>query len=31
LPLGYREEGADWLLAMPKVRKSRDAMVTEIK
>ncbi|MDA8776908.1 NAD(P)H-dependent oxidoreductase [Alphaproteobacteria bacterium] len=31
LPLGYREEGADWLLPMPKVRKSRDAMVTEIK
>ena len=30
LPLGYREEGADWLLPMPKVRKSRDAMVTEI-
>ena len=31
LPLGYREEGADWLLPMPKVRKSRDAIVTEIK
>ncbi|MDB2406413.1 NAD(P)H-dependent oxidoreductase [Alphaproteobacteria bacterium] len=31
LPLGYREEGADWLLPMPKVRKSRNAMVTEIK
>jgi nitroreductase len=30
LPLGYREEGADWLLPMPKVRKSRDIMVTEI-
>jgi nitroreductase len=30
LPLGYREEGADWLLTMPKVRKSRDAIVTEI-
>ena len=30
LPLGYREEGADWLLPMPKARKSRDTMVTEI-
>lgn len=30
LPLGYREEGADWLLPMPKVRKSRDTIVTEI-
>lgn len=30
LPLGYREEGADWLLTMPKVRKSRDAIVSEI-
>ena len=30
LPLGYREEGGDWLLPMPKVRKSRDAIVTEI-
>ena len=30
LPLGYRQEGADWLLTMPKVRKSREAIVTEI-
>ena len=30
LPLGYRDEGGDWLLPMPKVRKSRDAIVTEI-
>lgn len=31
MPLGYREEASDWLLQMPKVRKSRDAIVTEIK
>lgn len=31
MPLGYREEASDWLLPMPKVRKSRDAIVTEIK
>lgn len=30
LPLGYREEGADWLLNMPKVRKSRETLVKEI-
>ena len=30
MPLGYREEAGDWLLPMPKVRKSRDAIVTEI-
>ncbi|WP_422050674.1 NAD(P)H-dependent oxidoreductase [Shimia sp.] len=30
LPLGYREEGADWLLPMPKVRKSREALVKTI-
>jgi nitroreductase len=30
MPLGYREEVGDWLLPMPKVRKSRDTIVTEI-
>ena len=30
LPLGYRDPAGDWLLPMPKVRKSRDAMVTVV-
>lgn len=30
LPLGYRQEDADWLLSMPKMRKSKAALVTEI-
>lgn len=30
MPLGYREEAGDWLLPMPKVRKSRESMVTEV-
>lgn len=30
LPLGYRQEGADWLLPMAKVRKSAETLVTEI-
>lgn len=30
LPLGYREEGADWLLPMAKVRKARDEIVKEV-
>lgn len=30
LPLGYRDASADWLVSMPKVRKSRDTIVTEI-
>ncbi|MGR3637592.1 MAG: nitroreductase family protein [Shimia sp.] len=30
LPLGYRQEGADWLLPMAKVRKSKDEMVKTI-
>jgi len=30
MPLGYRDPQSDWLLPMKKVRKSRDAMVTEI-
>lgn len=28
LPLGHRDPSGDWLLSMPKVRKSRDTMVT---
>ena len=31
LPLGYRDPTGDWLLPMPKVRKSRDTMVTLIE
>lgn len=30
LPLGYRQADADWLLGMKKVRKPREAFVTEI-
>ena len=30
IPLGYRDQDGDWLLPMPKVRKSRAAMVTEL-
>lgn len=30
LPLGYRDAAGDWLLNMPKSRKSREAIVTEI-
>ncbi|WP_164661827.1 NAD(P)H-dependent oxidoreductase [Tropicibacter sp. Alg240-R139] len=30
LPLGYRQEDADWLLPMKKVRKSKETFVTEI-
>jgi nitroreductase len=30
LPLGYRDQEGDWLLPMPKVRKSRAVMVTEL-
>ncbi len=30
LPLGYRQEDADWLLPMAKVRKSAETLVTEI-
>ncbi|MFY1709216.1 nitroreductase family protein [Tritonibacter scottomollicae] len=30
LPLGTRSEDGDWLLPMPKVRKSKAALVTEI-
>lgn len=30
LPIGHRQADADWLLPMTKVRKSREAMVTEI-
>lgn len=30
LPLGYRQDGADWLLPMKKVRKDKAALVTEL-
>ncbi|MDA7424876.1 NAD(P)H-dependent oxidoreductase [Thalassococcus lentus] len=30
MPLGYRDESGDWLAPMGKVRKSRDAIVTEV-
>lgn len=30
LPLGYRQEGADWLLPMKKVRKPLDRLVTRL-
>lgn len=30
MPLGYRDPEGDWLLPMPKVRKSREAMVTDL-
>lgn len=31
LPVGYRDETADWLAPMKKVRRPRDQFVTEIK
>lgn len=30
LPLGYRDASGDWLLPMEKVRKSREAIVTQV-
>ena len=30
LPLGYRQDDADWLLPMKKVRKAKETLVTEI-
>ena len=30
MPLGYRDQEGDWLLPMPKVRKPRAAMVTDL-
>jgi nitroreductase len=30
MPLGYRDPAGDWLLPMDKVRKSHDAIVTEV-
>jgi nitroreductase len=30
MPLGYRDEAGDWLLSMSKVRKSREAIVTQL-
>ncbi len=31
LPLGYREEGKDWLVNLKKVRRPREKFITEIK
>jgi nitroreductase len=30
LPIGYRQDDADWLVGMKKVRKAKDTMVTEV-
>lgn len=30
MPLGYRDQGSDWLAPLGKVRKSRDTIVTQI-
>jgi nitroreductase / dihydropteridine reductase len=30
LPLGYRDESGDWLVNLPKVRRPREAFVTEV-
>jgi nitroreductase len=30
MPVGYRDQGGDWLLPMPKVRKPLHAIVTEL-
>jgi nitroreductase len=30
MPLGYRDPAGDWLLNMPKVRKSRDALIKTV-
>ena len=30
MPLGYRQPEGDWLLPMKKVRKSREALVTQV-
>jgi len=31
LPLGYRDPEGDWLAALPKVRKPRSALVTDVR
>ncbi len=31
LPIGYRQEEGDWLVKLPKVRRSRELFVTEVK
>ena len=31
MPLGYREEGKDWLEKLPKIRRPRGEFVTEVK
>ena len=30
MPLGYREEDADWLVKLKKVRRPREQFVTEV-
>ena len=30
LPLGYRQEDADWLVHLKKVRRPRDKFITEV-
>ncbi|WP_431258427.1 nitroreductase family protein [Roseateles chitinivorans] len=30
LPVGYRDEAGDWLVGLKKVRRSRDALISEI-
>jgi nitroreductase len=31
MPLGYREEGKDWLEKLPKIRRPRDEFIVEVK
>lgn len=31
MPLGYREEGKDWLEKLPKIRRPREEFITEVK
>jgi nitroreductase / dihydropteridine reductase len=31
MPLGYREEGKDWLEKLPKIRRPRGEFITEVK
>jgi hypothetical protein len=30
MPLGYREEGKDWLVNLKKIRRPRSQFITEI-
>jgi nitroreductase len=31
MPLGYREEGKDWLEKLPKIRRPREEFIVEVK